>query len=288
MATSQLGLLGNLVPVQPSWAGGGNHDWQSSHHHRHLKNLKAGPNRSLVSAQPPGPCWWHLTLNILELVCHLFFWWELFMALSLLFVGTSSVSLQFLLPPTIFARVQLWPGGTYVGPSWHPLKATCDKIASSVKPALTDAGSVLQEVTQNCTVVSFFSGVQVGSVWVWEKKHKALPPGPVLPALWLDLDMCWAILPSWLSALQGKVTKTFHFHFSCTGSLLQPSIFFRMAQVVDYMSNTEWNKMSIIWCGLDILEFMNREVPHQFVLSVMLSITIVRKNPNFCFFSYRH
>ena len=42
--------------------------------------------------------------------------------------------------------------------------------------------------------------------------------------------------------------------------------------------------MSIIWCGLDILEFMNREVPHQFVLSVMLSITIVRKNPNFCFF----
>ena len=29
---------------------------------------------------------------------------------------------------------------------------------------------------------------------------------------------------------------------------------------------------------------MNREVPHQFVLSVMLSMTIVRKNPNFCFF----
>ena len=57
-----------------------------------------------------------------------------------------------------------------------------------------------------------------------------------------------------------------------------------MAQVVDYMSNTEWNKMSIIWRGLDILESMKREVPHQFVLSVMLSITIVRKNPNFCFF----
>ena len=144
--------------------------------------------------------WWHLTLNILEL-------WGLFMALSLLFVGTSSVYLQFLLPSTIFARVQLWPGGTYVGPSWHPLKASCDKIASSVKPALADAGSVLQEVTQNCTVVNFFSGVQVGSVWVWEKKHKALPPRPVLRALWLDLDMCWAILPSWLSALQGKVTK---------------------------------------------------------------------------------
>ena len=225
MATSKHGLLGNLVPVQPSWAGGGNHDWQSSHHHRHLQNLKAGPNRSLVSAQPPGPCWWHLTLNILELVCHLFFWWELFMALSLLFVGTSSVSLQFLLPSTIFARVQLWPGGTYVGPSWHPLKASCDKIASSVKPALADAGSVLQEVTQNCTVVNFFSGFEVGSVWVWEKKHKALPPRPVLRALWLVLDMCWAILPSWLSALQGKVTKTFHFHFLALAHFYNPQFF---------------------------------------------------------------